>query len=579
MKHILSFLKPYKLPITIAYSLTFVELAVELLLPLFLGKMINDGVVAQDMNNILMWGSIMIGLAFLAFTSGIVNSFYASHTSTGFAYDVRRTLFTKIQSFSFANLNKYPTSSLVTRFTNDVRQIQNTIFMGLRIMTRAPLMVLGGVIMAFIVNAKLALIFLVTVPLLIRFLFWVLRKASHMFERVQQKVDEVNSIMQENFMGMRLIKAFLRRNFEEKRFTKANENLANVTRSAFRFVEASMPVLLFVMNLSLIFIIWVGNVQVVAGDTSVGDVVAVVNYALRIAMSISMFTFITMAFSRAKASAHRLSDVLSVEEDFSAYSHTEKQLSITRGKVDFQNVSFTYPGAQQPVLKDLTFSIHPREKLAVMGATGSGKTTLFQLILRFYDHQAGTITIDDEPITHYSLDELRGSIGFVSQSPLLFSGSVRDNIMWGKEDATEDEVIQAAKDAQIHHLIMELPDAYETEISQRGVNLSGGQKQRISIARALVRQPNILMLDDSTSALDVVTEKRLLDMLEHDEATTLLITQKVSTAMRADRILLMDDGAVLALGTHDELLKKSTLYQAIVESQFGKEPPHVYKST
>lgn len=575
MKKVLSYLKPYKISIIIAYAFTFIELAAELLLPFFLGKMINDGVTNLDMNSIIFWGSIMLGISCISLFVGILNSYFASHTSNGFSYDIREKLFDKIQSFSFTNLNQYPTSALVTRFTDDVRQIQNTIFMGLRIMVRAPLMVVGGVLMAFYINFKLASIFLITVPLLILFLFWVLKRAGKMFKQVQERVDMVNRVMQENLSSMRIIKAFLRRIFEENRFIKANKELATKTRSTFRFVEGSMPVLLFVMNLSLIFIIWFGNIQSVAGETDVGDVVAVVNYALRIAMSISMFTFLTMAFSRMKASAGRIAEVLEVDVDLVDHEDASIKTTIKEGKIGFRDVSFTYPGYERPILNNFSFSINPGEKLAIIGATGAGKTTLFQLVPRLYDVHNGDIYIDDKPITEYRLDQLRNSIGYVPQSPLLFSGTVLENISWGKETATKDEIIQAAKDAQIHDLIMGLPNQYETVISQRGVNLSGGQKQRVSIARALVRNPKILMLDDSTSALDLATESRLLDAIDHYDCTTLMISQKIATAIRADRILLMDHGELLAIGTHDELLEKSELYQRIVESQFGKELPIV----
>lgn len=576
MKKVFSFLKPYKIHIIIAYSLTFIELATELLLPLFLGLMINEGVTNENLSNIVMWGSIMIGLSFLSFLAGILNSFFASHTSNSFAYDIRQKLFEKVQSFSFTNLDEYPTSGLVTRFTNDVRQVRDTIFMGLRIMTRAPLMVIGGVMMAFIVNVKLALVFIVTVPLLISFLFWVLRKASFMFEKVQNRIDNVNRVMQENLAGMRLIKAFLRRDHEEERFTSANKNLADQTRTTFRFVESSMPVLLFVMNMSLIFIIWYGNVQSVAGEIAVGDVVAIVNYALRTAMAISMFTFITMAFSRMKASSERLSEVLEVDVDLFDHQHADQKLTVINGKIELKNVSFTYPKTSSRVLKDISLTIQPREKLAILGATGSGKTTLFQLIPRLYDVSKGEILIDNQLNTDFTLENLRGKIGYVPQSPLLFSGTIYENIAWGKEDATEIEIQAAAKAAQIHDLIMNLPEKYNTFISQKGVNLSGGQKQRVSIARALVRKPKVLMLDDSTSALDLETESRLLDAIQNDDCTTLIITQKISTAMHSDRILLMDHGEILAIGTHEQLMNHSELYYRIIESQFGKEIPYAY---
>jgi len=574
LKNIFAFLKPYKLHIIIAYALTLIELGVELLLPFFLGKMINDGVVTQDINNIVMWGSIMIGLAFIAFTAVILNSFYASHVSLGFAYDIREKLFNKIQRFSFANLNQYPTTGLVTRFTNDVRQIQNTIFMALRIMAKAPLLVIGGVVMAFIVNAKLALIFLVTVPVLVGFILWVLRVATKLFDNVQRNVDNVNRVMQENLSGMRLIKAFLRRDYEESRFTKANKNLADSMRYTFRFIEASMPVLLFVMNLSLIFILWFGNVQSIAGQTSVGDIVAIVNYAMRVSMSISMFTFNILAFSRAKASAHRINHVLTVNVPSEAQNKADLSIEVTKGKITYNQVSFTYPAANERVLEDISFTADAGEKLAIIGATGAGKTSLFQLIPRLYESSGGSIFIDDRPITDYTLDQLRGSIGYVPQTPLLFTGSVKENIAWGKQHASMEEIIQAAKDAQIHDTIMDLSEQYETKVGQKGVNLSGGQKQRISIARAFIRRPKILMLDDSTSALDLATESRLLKAIQDYHCTTLIITQKIATAMTTDRILLLDDGHIQAHGTHQELLNQSDLYLRIVESQFGKGYPH-----
>ncbi|GAA0593400.1 ABC transporter ATP-binding protein [Virgibacillus siamensis] len=571
MRNVLSFLKPYKLPVAVAYSLMLIELLVELLLPFFLGKMINQGVLNKDLDNIIMWGSVMIAMALTAFIAGIINSFFAAHTTFGFSYDLREKLFEKIQGFSFADLNLYPASGLVTRFSNDIRQLQNLIFMGLRIMMKAPLLIIGGVIMAFIVDYQLALIFLVTVPLLVGFLLWVLKMASRMFNNVQRNVDNVNQVMQENLAGMRLIKAFVRRNHESARFSDANEQLAAITRKTFRFIETSMPILLFVMNLSLIFILWYGNSLAVAEETSVGNVVAIVNYALRVSMAISMLTFIILAFSRARASAGRLNEVLQVKSDLVDFSISSADSPKINGKIAFSHVGFSYPKSNEKALQDINFTVSAGENLAIIGATGSGKTSLFQLIPRLYDPRQGKIFFDDKPITSFHLNVLRQNIGYVPQTPLLFGGSVYDNIAWGKNNATQDDVIQAAKDAQIHETILELEEGYNTKIGQKGVNLSGGQKQRLSIARALIRHPKILMLDDSTSALDLATEGQLLEAIQTYECTTLIITQKISTAINADRILLLDDGEMLAIGSHEELLKECALYTRIVASQFGKE--------
>lgn len=571
LRNVLSFLKPYKLPITVAYSLMLIELLVELFLPFFLGKMINQGVLNKDMDNIIMWGLIMIAMSLTAFIAGIINSFFAAHTTFSFSYDLREKLFEKIQGFSFADLNLYPASGLVTRFSNDIRQLQNLTFMGLRVMMKAPLLIIGGVIMAFIVDYQLALVFLVTVPLLVGFLLWVLKIASRMFDRVQRNVDQVNQVMQENLAGMRLIKAFVRRNHEATRFADANEQLALIMRKAFRFIETSMPILLFVMNLSLIFILWYGNSLAIAGETSVGNVVAIVNYALRVSMAISMLTFIILAFSRARASAERVNEVLQVKSDLVDFPENTTKSTSINGKISFSHVGFSYPKTNERALQDIDFTVNAGEKLAIIGATGSGKTSLFQLIPRLYEPQKGKILLDDKPITSYRLNELRRSIGYVPQTPLLFGGSVHDNIAWGKNNASRDDIIQAAKDAQIHDTILDLDEGYDTKVGQKGVNLSGGQKQRLSIARALIRYPKMLMLDDSTSALDLATEGRLLDAIQKYDCTTLIITQKISTAINADRILLLDSGEILATGTHEELLNDSTLYTRIVASQFGKE--------
>ncbi|MDQ0352138.1 ATP-binding cassette subfamily B protein [Alkalibacillus filiformis] len=574
MIHVLKNLLPYRFHMIIAWTLMLIELGVELMLPFILMRMIDEGILVQDLNNVVFWGSIMIGLALLSFAAGIGNSFFAAHVTFKFGYDVRGKLFDKVQSFSFKNLNEYPTSSLITRFTNDVRQIQNGVFMALRIMLRAPLLVLGGVTMAFVVNWRIALIFLISVPILLIFLTWVLKKGSQLFERVQARLDNVNSVMQENLAGIRLIKAFLRRDHEQNRFVGANTGLMTEMKKSLRLIETSMPVLLLVMNLSLLFILWFGYGEINNNNATEGEIVAIINYALRVSMAISMFGFLTMAFARAKASGERLKNVFTAHIDLVEADDANPSKRVTDGKIEFDHVKFSYPNLKENVLSDISFTARAQEQVAIIGATGSGKSSLFQLIPRLYDVTEGAIYIDGNDVRTLKLDHLRKAIGYVPQAPLLFTGSVYDNIAWGKNDATEEEVIQAAKDAQIHHAIADLPNGYKTKIGQKGVNLSGGQKQRVSIARALVRKPKVLMLDGSTSALDLKTEAKLLDAIEQYECTTLIVTQKITTAMNADRIMLLDDGELLAEGTHRELMKRSDMYRKIVESQFGKEEIH-----
>ncbi|EWG13223.1 ABC transporter ATP-binding protein [Cytobacillus firmus] len=573
MAKVLSFLKPYRIAVAIALSLMLTELAVELIQPLLMAKIIDEGILQNDLQEILKWGGIMLAASFAAFAAGVINSFYAAHVSQSFGFDVRKSLYDKVQSFSFANFNLFPTSSLITRMTNDITQLQNTVFMSLRIMMRAPLLIIGGLIMAFVVDVKLALILSAVAPFLFLFLFWVMGKGGTLFKEVQEKLDSVNSVMQENLTGIRLIKAFVRRNHEVKRFTLTNEDLRDGTVKALRLMEVTMPVLLFIMNLSILGVLWFGSIQVNAGDVKVGEVVAIVNYATRITAAFSIFSWIIMAFSRARASANRVTEVLDTEVDLTdrSESHDLKDLTVSRGEIHFKDVSFKYPGTSEKVLDGISFTIQPGETVAILGATGSGKTSLFQLIPRLYDVTGGKVEIDGRDVRELKMENLRRKIGFVPQEALLFTGSVKENISWGKEHAAMEEITEAAVNAQIHDTIMKLPQGYETRVGQKGVNLSGGQKQRLSIARALVRKPKILLLDDSTSALDMKTEAKLLSSLKQYTCTTMIITQKISTAMEADRILLLEDGVLLAEGNHENLLKTSGLYKRIFQSQSGEE--------
>jgi ATP-binding cassette, subfamily B, multidrug efflux pump len=571
---VIDFLKPYRLAMGVAWTLMLVELTVELLNPLFMAKIIDQGIMKEDLDVVLLWGGIMVGMSFLSFISGVVNSFFAAHTSQGFGYDVRESLYKKIQSFSYASFNKLPSSSLITRMTNDVRQLQNTIFMSLRIMLRAPLLVIGSTIMALIVDVKLALILVIVIPFLWLFLLWVLKRGWSLFEKVQTRLDRVNEVMKENLSGIRLIKAYTRGEYEEKRFHGANEDLKNKTVSALRFMEIIMPLLMLVMNLAILIVLWSGSVEVSTGGAQVGEVVAIVTYATRISSVFSIFSFIITSFSRARASVDRIEGVLDTEVDLRDGEAADEKHKVTGGEITFDGVSFLYPQTRGKVLKDISFHIKEGGTVSVLGATGSGKSTLFQLIPRLYDITEGGIKIDGHPLRSITLDNLRKSIGYVPQEAILFSGSIRDNLLWGKEEASEEDMIRAAKDAQIHETIENLKYGYDTPLGQKGVNLSGGQKQRLSIARALIRNPKILLLDDSTSALDLTTESKLLGAIRKYECTTIIITQKVSTAMESDAILLLEDGVLIGNGSHDTLLKESSLYMQIYQSQFGEGEVH-----
>lgn len=571
MLKVLSYLKPYRIAVAIALALTLTELAVELIQPLFMAKIIDEGILKSDLSVVLKWGSIMLVFSLISLAAGVLNSFYAAHTSQSFGFDVRKSLFDKVQSFSFANFNLFPASSLITRMTNDITQVQNTLFMSLRIMLRAPLMIIGGLIMAFFVNVKLALILFIVVPFLFIFLKWLMSIGGSLFKTVQEKLDSVNGVMRETLTGIRLIKAFIRRKHEVKRFTHANEDLKDQTIKALRLMEITMPVLLIIMNISIIGVLWFGSIQVNSGGVKVGEVVAIVNYATRITGAFSIFSFIIMAFSRARASSNRIVEVLEAEVDLSDQEDADSTFYVKEGKVEFKHVAFQYPDTETPALTNITFTVNPGQTVAILGATGSGKTSLFQLIPRLYDVADGEVLIDGIDVREMKMENLRRKIGFVPQEAVLFTGTVKENIAWGKENASMDEIIEAAIDAQIYETIKGFPNMFEAKLGQKGVNLSGGQKQRLSIARALVRKPKILLLDDSTSALDRRTEAKLLEALKKYTCTTLIITQKISTAMEADRILLLEEGKLLAEGTHESLLEKSPLYLEIFRSQLREE--------
>lgn len=570
MKTVFAYAKPYKIPIIFALFLMLLELTVELMQPLVIAKIIDDGILEGDQDRIVQYGIVLMVLSFIALLSGIVNSYYAAHVSQSFSFDLRKAVYGKIQSFSLATFNKFPASGLITRLTSDVTLVQQILFMGLRIMLRAPLLVIGSMIMALVVNAKLAVYLVLVFPFLLAFLYFMVLKGVRYFSFVQQRLDRLNRMIQENLQAVRLIKAYLRGKYESNRFSEVADSLKIDTVKAFRIMETILPILLFGMNVSLLAVLWFGASQIQANGAQIGELVAIVNYAMRMTGAFSMFSFIIMAFARSKASSERIEEIL-LAENVLEKDGQGKQAAVEDGTVVFENVSFSYPGTAAHVLKDISFEIKPNEKLAIMGATGSGKSSLLQLIPRFYDATEGSVRIHGIDVQEWSLPALRKSIGIVPQQSLLFTGTISDNLSWGKDKAVQDELEDAAIKAQIHDTVEHFPKAYDTRVGQKGVNLSGGQKQRLSIARALVREPSILILDDSTSALDVKTEAALWEELDRERATMLVVTQKIRTAMKADRILLLEEGEISAYGTHQELLEKSALYRQIALSQQEEE--------
>lgn len=579
MAFIFSFLKKYRVAAMSAFCMMLIELAVELTQPLLISKIIDDGISKHQLSVVWLWGGVLLVSAAVAFAAGISSSFFASHASQGFGYDLRDKLYEKVEKFSYPVFSRFASSSLITRLTGDVTQLQDMVFMSLRFATRVPLVLLGSMIMAMIVNVKLGLMLTVLVPLLLAFVFWMIKRTSVWFRKVQQRLDSVNGVVQENLVGMRLIRVFVRRDHENARFERQSKELMDGTVSALRLAETTMPFALFIMNAGILAILWFGRIDIASGGATVGAVVAVANYSLRIIHALSALSWIMTSYSRAAASGQRVSEVLSTEDRNTdtlqggpAKGSNEETIS---GKVEFSKVGFRYPGSDLAVLEDINFTVQPGQRVAILGSTGSGKSSLVQLILRLHEPTEGAVNIDGRNIREMDSTLLLESIGYVPQEVILFSGTVRENIAWGREDATLAEIQEAARQAQIHDTIESLPHGYETMLGQRGVNLSGGQKQRLSVARALVRRPSILILDDSTSALDTRTEAALLKELDTLSCTTFLITQKIRGAASADLILLLDDGRLIGSGKHERLLADSPLYRRIVESQQEEGDKHV----
>lgn len=563
MKIILKYANTYKKAMAIAIFLMVVELVVELIQPIIMARIIDEGILQEDLQTIYFYGAILLGITIIAFVGGIISSFYASEVSQGVGYDMRRDMFERVQMFSVMKIKQFATSTLLTRLTNDVTQVQGLLFASMRIMLRAPLFIIFGIVMSFTLNVSLGLILISVVPVILIIMLFLMTKGMTLFRKVQEKMDHVNRVIQENLIAIKLIKAFQRRTYENERFFKVNQSLKDINKKALWVMEIVMPIVMLVMNIALIALIWYGNLQLEGDSAQAGEVVAVINYATRILASFGVFSFLLMNLSRGRTSAKRIEEILTATTDDQISK--EARLSI-HGDVRFDQVSFRYPYSSKDALTNINFQVKAGEKVGIIGETGSGKTTLLHLIPYLFEATSGRITIDGKDINQLK-NRVRYDITLVPQDGFLFSGTILDNIRWGNQDLAEEEAIQAAKEAQLHDFIMSLPKGYHTYVGQRGVNLSGGQKQRLSIARALADHPKILLLDDSTSALDAETEERVLDAIRKRHCTIFIVSQKISSVLDADQILLLENGTIAARGTHQELVEHSSLYQQIWDSQ------------
>lgn len=566
------FLRPYWQWVVLAPLMMALEVAMDLMQPRLLQHLIDAGITQHDWRVVLTTGGWMLLVAVIGLIGGVACGVYAIRAGQYFGADLRQTLFGKVQELSFANLDTLETGRLVTRLTNDVTQVQEMVMMMLRIMVRAPLLMVGSLIMAIVTSPGLAWLFLLLIPVVAVTLWWVINHAYPLFGQVQERLDALNTVLQENLAGVRVVKAFVRSRHEISRFRRRNDSLMEQNVRAARTVAVTMPIMMLTLNSGLVAALWVGGQQVDLGNMQVGQVVAFINYLTQSLMSLMMVGMLVMRISRAEASAARINEVLTSTP---AVQDAPRALTefTPQGRVAFEEVSFSYQNAagiaHERVLDGISFVAEPGETVALLGATGSGKSTLVYLIPRFYDVDAGRVTLDGVDVRDLAQTTLRRHVGVALQESILFSGTIRDNIRYGRPEATDDEVIAAAKLAQAHDFITSFPEGYDTLVGQRGVNFSGGQKQRLAIARALLLDPAVLILDDSTSAVDVETEARLQDALGRlrQGRTCFIVAQRISTVLTADKILVLDNGRIVAQGHHRELMATSPIYREIYASQ------------
>lgn len=570
IKKFIPYIGKYKKFLLLIPVLVFLDVLAELSMPLLMARIIDQGIPAEDLGFIVRIGVYMILLALVAMTFGILNMRFSSEVSMGFGANLRDALFEKVQAFSFNNIDKFSTASLITRLTNDANNVQMTFLMMLRILLRAPLMLVIAFILAFSINAQLSIVLAFAIPLLSVGVALIMKVAVKRFSIMQEKIDAVNNTLQENLIGMRVVKSFVRRDHEIAKFKVTNDDLTNAGIRAVSIVILNMPIMMFVMNGATLAVIWMGGQMVYAGSLGAGELVSFISYILQILMSVMMLSMVVVMSARAEASGKRLLEVLETDLDIVNPPETTTPL-VARGKVEFRKVDFKYDrtGSGENVLSNISFTAQPGQVIGIVGGTGVGKTTLVNLIPRLYDVTAGEVRVDDVDVRDYPLEELRNQIGVVLQQNTVFTGTVRENLMWGNSQATQQDIERACQDAQAHEFIMSFPNGYDTILGQSGVNLSGGQKQRLSIARAMLKQPKILILDDSTSAVDSATESKIRQSFYQNLAgtTVFIIAQRISSVHEADLILVMDDGKIVGQGNHAELMADNRIYQEINASQ------------
>lgn len=570
MKRYWNYIRPYLGAFILAPLLMLTEVFGEIMLPRMTSLIINNGVATKDVGYILSMGGKMVAIAVIMAAGGIGASYFSSKASICFSTDLRKDVFHKVQQFSFKNIDDFSTGSLVTRLTNDIQQIQNVVMMSLRLLFRAPGLLIGGLIMAYLMNRQLMVILLVVIPLLILAIFIILKAAFPRFEAMQKKIDRLNSGVQEALTNVRVIKSFVREDFEEKKFQATNRDLKEGSLDAMKIVVASMPVMMLAMNVTTLAVVWYGGNLIIAGKMPVGDLTAFTTYIVQILMSLMLLSMVFLQASRAMASLGRVREVLDTEIDLTDEHAAEKSAQVTSGKVEFRNVSFQYgKGMEEMVLKHIDFTAEPGETIGIIGSTGSGKTSLVQLIPRLYDADEGQVLVDGIDVRDYSIRNLREGVGMVLQKNVLFSGTIEENLRWGDENATMEEVILMAESAQADGFVTNFKDGYDTDLGQGGSNVSGGQKQRLCIARALLKKPKILILDDSTSAVDTATEARIRQCFQTTlkDTTKFIIAQRIGSVESADKIIVLDDGQIVGMGSHEELLESCGAYQEIYYSQ------------